>query len=92
VGILYAGEKVVAIDDDDDSVITRGDVVGVVVTLLVNSPIAITVDDGIVDGALSPTNVVMVVVVPKLFELAVLLLLSLLLPLVGLLLLLLLVK
>ena len=67
MGILYAGEKVVAIDDDD-SVMTWGDVVGVVVTLLVNSPIAITVDDGIVDGALSPTTVVMVVVVPKLFE------------------------
>jgi hypothetical protein len=88
VGILYAGEKVVAIDDDD-SVVTWGDVVGVVVTLLVNSPIAITVDDGIVDGALSPTIVVMVVVVPKLFELV---LLSLLLPLIGLLLLLSLVK
>ena len=88
MGILYAGEKVVAIDDDD-SVMTWGDVVGVVVTLLVNSPIAIKVDDGIVDGALSPTTVVMVVVVPKLFELV---LLSQLLPLIGLLLLLSLVK
>lgn len=84
MGILYAGEKVVA--NDDDSAMTWGDVVGVNESLSVKIPIAADVDDGIIDGALSSTTVVMVVV-PKLLELVlVLVLLSLLLPLVGLLL------
>jgi hypothetical protein len=86
VGILYAGEKVVANDDDDDSSMACGDLAGVIESLSVNSPITATVDEGIVDGALSPTTVVVVVVVvvPKLIELVLLLLL---LPLVVLLLL-----
>ena len=76
MGILYAGEKVVANDDDDDSSMACGDLAGVIESLSVNSPIAVTVDEGIVDGALSPTTVVVVVVVvvPKLIELVLLLL------------------
>ena len=75
MGILYAGEKVVANDDDDDSFMACGDLAGVIESLSVNSPRAITVDEGIVDGALSPTTVVIVVVVvPKLIELVLLLL------------------
>ena len=64
MGILYAGEKVVA-NDDDDSSMACGDLAGVIESLSVNSP------EGIVDGALSPTTVVVVVVVvvPKLIEL-----------------------
>ena len=76
MGILYAGEKVVA--NDDDSSMACGDLAGVIESLSVNSPITATVDEGIVDGALSPTTVVVVVVVvPKLIELVLLLLLPL---------------
>ena len=74
--------------NNDDPSMACGDLAGVIESLSINSPIAATVDEGIVDGALSPTTVVVmvVVVVPKLLVL-VLLLLSPLLPLVVLLLL-----